>query len=183
MKLTPLDVRKQEFSRQMRGYDLDEVRSFLESVADAYEQAINENQSLNKQLATLQTRLQDYQQMETSLQDAAMSATKAAREAEDRSSREADLLVQSAQLEAEQIITDSRRQRQQIEDDIARLEGQRRSFILTLKHVLRNQVDLLEILEQDPLDRVLDDNHAPGDTSGDAKTERSPRDPQHGNAR
>ncbi|GBE29803.1 septum site-determining protein DivIVA [bacterium BMS3Bbin04] len=160
MRLTPLDVRKQEFGRQMRGYDQDEVRGFLDAVADEYEAATRENKELQGLLSEMKQKLQEFQQMESNLKDAAVNATKAARDAEDRSSREADMLLQGARLESEQIIADSRRKHQQILDDIARLEGQRRSFILSMKTILRNQVDLLELLENDPLDSIREQNNS-----------------------
>jgi cell division initiation protein len=182
MKLTPLEVRKQEFGRQMRGYDQDEVNSFLESVAGEYEAAINQTQDLTRKLDAMQNKLQNYQEMEGSLQDAAVNATKAAKDVENRSGREADLLVQEARLEAEQIIADSRKKRDSILDDIARLEGQRRSFILTLKHILRNQVDLLEVIEHDPMDKIMQNKKSAGAETPAVQTERSPRD-QQGSAR
>ena len=37
VKLTSLDIRKQEFKRVFRGLDPDEVSAFLETVADAFE--------------------------------------------------------------------------------------------------------------------------------------------------
>ncbi len=176
MKLTPLDIRKQEFGRQMRGFDQDEVRSFLESVADDYEAVLNQNQELSGKLESILQKLEHYQKMESNLQDAAVNATKAARDVEDRSSREADLVVQEARLEAEQIIADSRKKRDNILDDIARLEGQRRSFILTLKHVLRNQVDLLEIIENDPMNGSTEEKKESGTSSPVKQSERLPRD-------
>ena len=152
MKLTPLDVRKQEFSRQVRGYDRDEVQSFLESVADEYEAALSEKQRLAKQVETLQTRIKEYQDMEENLQSAAVNATKSAKEAEVESSKQAKLMVQEARLEAEQIISETRRKKERLLDDIARLEGQRRAFILKMKQILRGQVELMELLEQESLD-------------------------------
>lgn len=34
MKISPLEIRQQEFTKKMRGFDPDEVQSFLESLAD-----------------------------------------------------------------------------------------------------------------------------------------------------
>ena len=40
MKLTPLDIRKQEFKKLMRGYDPVEVDTFMEMVAADLEEAL-----------------------------------------------------------------------------------------------------------------------------------------------
>ncbi|MCK4773095.1 MAG: DivIVA domain-containing protein, partial [Candidatus Latescibacteria bacterium] len=34
MRITPIDIRKQEFRKSMRGYDQDEVDTFLSMIAD-----------------------------------------------------------------------------------------------------------------------------------------------------
>ncbi|MBS1262195.1 MAG: Septum site-determining protein DivIVA [Calditrichaeota bacterium] len=171
MKLTPLDVRKQEFGRHMRGYDIDEVSSFLEAVADEYEAALSEKNSLKKQVDGLERKLREYQQVEANLQDAAMNAQRAAKEAEVESSKHSKLLVQEARLEAEQVIAESRRKRQILLDDIARLEGQRRAFILKMKQILRGQVELLELLEEETLSDSLK-NTDPTRT-GEGKSQRT----------
>ncbi|MFH0881512.1 MAG: DivIVA domain-containing protein [bacterium] len=152
MNLTPLDIRKQDFSRQMRGYDVDEVRSFLDLIAEQFEALRSERDELIKHAEFHESKLKEYQQMEGNLQDAMMNAQKAGRSAEEESSKKSELLVQNARLEADRIIYEARRKHQQLLDDVHRLEGQRRSFILKMKQILRGQVELLDILEQEALE-------------------------------
>lgn len=160
MKITPLDIRKQEFSKQLRGYDVDEVQSFLEMVADEYEAAQTSKGQLAKKVEFLEAKLKEYQQMEANLQDAMMNAQKAGRSAEEESGKRSELIIQNSQLEADRILQDARRKHQNLMDDISRLEGQRRSFILKMKQILRGQVELLEILEEEELPKA-----APAPTS------------------
>lgn len=152
MNLTPLDIRKQDFGRQMRGFDVDEVRSFLDLIAEQFEALRAERDELAKRAEFHEAKLKEYQQMENTLQDAMMNAQKAGRSAEEESSKRSELLVQNARLEADRIVLEARRKHQQLLDDVHRLEGQRRSFILKMKQILRGQVELLDILEQEALD-------------------------------
>jgi len=174
MNLTPLDIRKQEFGRQMRGFDVDEVRSFLELIADQFETLRAERDGFAKKLAGNEEKLKEYQQMESTLQDAMMNAQKAGRSAEEEFSKRSEMLVQNAQLEADQLMQDARRKQQRLMDDIHRLDGQRRSFILKMKQILRGQVELLDILEQEALEDAEEvrrsmNNHSQtsGDTGGE----------------
>src|SRR5437899_12559355 len=48
--LTPLDIRKQEFRKTLRGYDTAGVEDFQVRVADALERAIRERQVLEERL-------------------------------------------------------------------------------------------------------------------------------------
>ena len=57
MKLTPLDIKKQEFKRGLRGFDPIEVESFLEMVAEEYESAIREKNVLADEVLKLKTQL------------------------------------------------------------------------------------------------------------------------------
>lgn len=152
MKLTPLDIRKQEFGRQMRGYDADEVKSFLQLIGDQFEALLAERDALARKLEQSESKLKEYQQMESTLQDAMMNAQKAGRNAEEESSRRSEMLVQNAEVEAGRILQEARRKRQRLLDDIHRLEGQRRSFLLKMKQILQGQVELLDILETEALE-------------------------------
>src|ERR1041384_5204800 len=58
--LTPLDVRKQEFHKSLRGYDTVGVEDFRVRVADALERAIRERQrAMNEALVAAQQLRQD----------------------------------------------------------------------------------------------------------------------------
>lgn len=152
MKLTPLDIRKQEFGRQMRGFDVDEVKSFLQLIGDQFEALISERDALARKMEQNETKLKEYQEMESTLQDAMMNAQKAGRNAEEESGRRSEMLVQNAEVEANRILQEARRKRQSLLDDIHRLEGQRRSFLLKMKQILQGQVELMDILEQESLE-------------------------------
>jgi cell division initiation protein len=59
MKLTPLDIRKQEFKRIMRGYDPVEVVTFLEMVASDLEEALKLQKESRERIIELETQLKD----------------------------------------------------------------------------------------------------------------------------
>ena len=48
MRITPLDVRKQEFRKAVRGFDCDEVRAFLTTLADEYETVLVDNKQIRE---------------------------------------------------------------------------------------------------------------------------------------
>ena len=50
MPITPLEIRKQEFRKMLRGYDPHEVRSFLEMVSTELESLLRENAGLNEKV-------------------------------------------------------------------------------------------------------------------------------------
>ena len=57
MKVTPLDLRQQQFKTVMRGYDRGEVQAFLLEASDDYENALRENDKLRTDVARLDAML------------------------------------------------------------------------------------------------------------------------------
>ena len=55
MRISPLDIRQQQFSvRWFRGFDIHEVDAFLDDVAEDYETVLKENAQLKEQVATFE---------------------------------------------------------------------------------------------------------------------------------
>ena len=74
--LTALDIYQQEFKKVFRGYDPDEVESFLELVAASFEQLTRENAMLKNKVAELEEKLEEYRRKEESLRETLISVQK-----------------------------------------------------------------------------------------------------------
>ncbi len=146
MKLTPLDIRKQEFKRSMRGFDPEEVEAFLMMVADELELLIREKNQLTDEIVKLRTQLRDYQQVEHTLRETLMKATATVEESRMNSAREAELLIHEAELKAEKIVEQAREELQTLRSEISLLKAQKESFSRRLRHLLESQIELLEVL-------------------------------------
>lgn len=108
MRITPLDVRKQEFKRGMRGYDGDEVRAFLSNLADEYEAVLVDNKQLRERLVEQDEKLSEYRNLEQTLRDTLMTAEKLAQEARDTARREGEVLLAEARQRVDQVLADGR---------------------------------------------------------------------------
>ena len=76
--LTPLDVRKKrgDFRSRLRGYDPEEVDSFLELVSERLEALVKENMTLSESGDRQTTQLSALEEREKAIQDALVSAQK-----------------------------------------------------------------------------------------------------------
>ena len=101
--LTPLDVRKKrgDFRRILRGYDPEEVDSFLELVADRFEELVRQNLILSERNDSLESQIQALEGRESAVQEALVSAQKLREEVNDQSRRDAEVLKEQAKREAE----------------------------------------------------------------------------------
>ena len=98
MKYTPLDVRHQEFPGNLGGYKRLDVRTFMNELADDFEELLQGRQDLNERLLALEGRLAEYRQSEDDLRRAVVSAERISQELRENARREAELI--SAQAEA-----------------------------------------------------------------------------------
>ena len=74
MRITPLDIRKQEFRKTMRGLDADEVYAFLTTVADEYEAVLSDNKKLREMIVNLEDRLREFKDYEKNLRNTLLTA-------------------------------------------------------------------------------------------------------------
>lgn len=97
--LTSLDVVNQSFKKSLRGYDAAEVDEFLDHVAETLQFYNQRTKELERDLASKQESLAEYDRMKDVLHEALLMAQKSA---DDR--------VKSAREQANKIIADAREQ-------------------------------------------------------------------------
>lgn len=149
MKLTPLDVRKQEFKKVLRGFDPDEVEAFLVMLADELEMHIREKNQLNDELIKLRTQLRDYQRVESTLRDTLVKAQNTMEDSRTNSRREAEIILHEAELQADNVIKESRDELLNIRHEISLLKAQKEAIARRLRHMLESQLEMLEVMEID----------------------------------
>ncbi len=179
MKLTPLDIRKQEFKRVLRGLDPEEVEAFLIMVADEFEVLIREKNQLNDELIKLRTQLRDYQKVETSLRDTLMKAQNTMEDSRANSKREAEIIIHEAELQADNIVKEAREELFSIRHEISLLKSQRDAISNRLRHLLKSQLEMLDVMETD---EEQSRHHAPPQQAPTQRqqTQTGQRQPQQG---
>jgi len=100
MRITPMDIEQQEFSRSFRGYSEEEVDDFLDKIVKDYEELINENVRLNEEIEKMQEKLKEFSQIEETLRNSLLNAQKSAEEIKGRVENEAKVIIEKAEMEA-----------------------------------------------------------------------------------
>lgn len=149
MKLTPLDVKKQEFKKVLRGYDPVEVDSFLDMMSNEFAELLKQCKDMREQLLEYESQLRDYRQMEKTLQQTLMQAQEASGRSIENSRKEAQLIVQEAELKANQILDRARLDLSRTKDEIGTLRSKKDSIVSRLKVLLNSEIELIKALEID----------------------------------
>jgi cell division initiation protein len=74
VKVTPLDIRRKEFKRSMRGYSDEEVDVFLDEVADEFERLFQENMELQDRMQRLEEQIAGHVQIKDALEKTLIAA-------------------------------------------------------------------------------------------------------------
>ena len=153
---SPIEVKKYEFGKSLRGYDPTEVRSFLESLANELEQLISTNRSQFSELEKLRAEVSAYQRVEQNMKEALVNAQESQRDAREDSLRESELIRREAELAAEKIIRNSNVRGDEIRREIEALAARRDSFVRKLRSLIRSELELIELLESAESETVED---------------------------
>jgi len=160
MKITPLDIRKQEFKRGFRGYDTVEVRMFLDLVAQDFEAVIRERADLADSAGRMERDLGEYKEKERLLQSALVAAERVAEETRENARREGELTIKDAELCAERLVGEAQDEVIRLRADLDNLKGKRRLFLARMKGFLQSQLDILESeLEDERIEKVQEARH------------------------
>ena len=151
MKITPLDIKKQEFRKAVRGYDVDEVDTFLEMLSNELESLIRERNELGDEVLKLKTQLGDYQGVEKTLKETLMTAQQSVNESREVSSREAEIVMREAELKAEKLMEETKLKLATMKNELVLIKAQKDSFSRRLRHLLESQIELIQVLEMDDL--------------------------------
>lgn len=101
--LTPIDIQNHTLKTAVRGYSKKETDEFLEQILAGYEELFKENHDLKEKVSSLSEGIQNYKQMETTLQKALVLAEKTSTETQEAAKSKADAMIREAQTKAEAI--------------------------------------------------------------------------------
>jgi len=144
VKITPLDLRKQEFKKSMRGYDVHEVDAFLEMVAKEMEELLRENSVMTERLRELDDKIDDYRSMEKTLQGTLTSAQKTADDLRKNAEKEAELVLRNTKIKATHLVEEARAKMADLQAEVTALEEQKEVFIARFKSMIEIQQRLLD---------------------------------------
>lgn len=144
MAITPLDIRKMTFPQKLRGYDPQEVESFLVLVAEELTARLGDVERLQQENRTYRERLDDARQRQQELQEAMLHAQRLSQEITENAKKEAALLIKEAEVAADSMVSQAIEQAQRIESKIVELRSQRRELQLKVRNTLDHYRNLLD---------------------------------------
>jgi len=124
--LTPLDIQKQSFSRKLKGYDTEEVRAYLQLMAEEIERLLRDLDRASRENAMLREDLDEHNARERILKDTLLSAQKVSEDVKANAAKEAELIVKDAELLSERLTAQAMSRLADLERTIQDLKMERK---------------------------------------------------------
>ncbi|MEX0856174.1 MAG: DivIVA domain-containing protein [Gemmatimonadota bacterium] len=162
--LTPLDIRKKkgDFGRGLRGYDPQEVDTFLEMAADRLEEVVRENLTLKERAERLAQQVHGQEGREKAVQEALVSAQTLRTEIQEQARREADLARREAESAAQEIRKEAELRLTEARDLVERTLEERRRELVELNRARARFLKSFRTLLERELDNVeIEESHSP----------------------
>src|SRR5947208_1604980 len=145
--LTPLDIRKQEFRKTLRGYDTLGVEDFRMRVADALERAIRERQVLEERLSALTEQLRVFREREKAMNEALVAAQQLRQDTRAAAEREGQVIVREAQAEAKRLLDEAQAAQTAVQTKMTETERQFQQYVGGFRALLERQLAELRALD------------------------------------
>lgn len=136
MKLTALEIKQQTFEKSLRGFDVAEVKAFLNIVSNEWEHLVSKNKDMEREILQIRDKLKHYEKVEEALHETLQTAKESAEQRLDGARKEAKNKVEKAEMEAENILREARQQRQEVRQSVHRLLDRREEIIRGVKSYL-----------------------------------------------
>jgi cell division initiation protein len=156
MKITPIDVSGHSFAVKMRGFDQEEVRSFLNLVSSEFEAVIVESNNLKEKLAQVEASVSDMRERERILKETLLTAQRLADEIREEARKEAQVIVREAEVKGSQLLDQAGRKAGELEGTIQALRVEREAFAQRIRSAVEQHLRLLDMHrnEDDVEDRL-----------------------------
>lgn len=144
MRITPLDIQQKQFPMKFRGFDVEEVYSFLEIIREEMEDLMRENANVKETVQRMENQLKEHRDMETTLRETLLTAQQMVEDYKTNARKEAELLVKEAELRADSMLKDAQEKVIKIHEDIVDLKGIRRHFKEEMKRMVESHLKMIE---------------------------------------
>ena len=151
-RLTPVDVRTQEFGKAFRGVDAAAVEDFRSRVADELERVLKERAAFEKKVEALNVEVDSLRKREQAINEALVLAQQVKEDARTAAERGADLVLREARATADELVREARMTEQQLRRNIETVQHQFSSYVSSFRRLLDRhtaQIDGLAEFEHD----------------------------------
>jgi cell division initiation protein len=155
MKISPMEIQRQTFSKRLRGYDAEEVRTYLNLVAEELQQFQREQAALQQEAQFLRSIVDEHRQREEILKNTLLTAQRVSDEIKETARKQGEMTVKEAELQADKLVELAQGRAKSIERETIDLRAMRQMLRSDIRVLLERIQHILDAQEEAEVDDNL----------------------------
>ena len=155
MKISPMEIQRQTFSKRLRGYDPEEVRAYLNLVGEELQQIQREQAALHQETTFLRSIVDEHRQREEILKNTLLTAQRVSEEIKENARKQAETTVKEAELQADRLVELAQDRAKTIERETLDLRSMRQTLRVDIRALLERIHHILDAQEEAEVDDNL----------------------------
>ncbi|MCR5134336.1 MAG: DivIVA domain-containing protein [Clostridiales bacterium] len=147
--ITPFDIEKKEFSKGVRGYNIEEVDEFLDQIIVDLEKLMKENLRLKTEVATLEQENEKFKGSEGEVVKVLEQARSLMGDISASAEKRAEVLMKNAELDAELTVREARDRAERLKEENKTLQKRYIMFRDRYKRYLEEELDRFNTMDDD----------------------------------
>jgi cell division initiation protein len=148
MKVNTMDIQKQVFGRAFRGYDRDEVRAYLNYVAEEVATLQRERDGLDKEVQSLRAQVEDFRSREAILKNTLLTAQRLSEEMKETARKQSEVVLRDSELRADRLLELAQARAHEVETSIMDLRAHRQALRSDIRALIERITYILQSEEQ-----------------------------------
>ena len=151
MRLSAIDIKKQEFRKAFKGYDVGEVEAYLDTVANELERLVRENEALTDKLALLEKErdglsreIEMFRDNEKTFQKAIVKSQDLAEDVIENATKRAELITKEAEIIASKTRLQVSEEILNLKQELEELRMKNEAIIDDVKNYLIEKLNSIE---------------------------------------
>jgi cell division initiation protein len=138
------ETSKKVFKKEFYGYSVEEVKAYLESLAQQLQLVTQERNSLKDHVKALETQLIEYKKTDQILRETISTATQMSEIIKDDAKKEANHILHEARSEAEKNKSEAVQSLKTMYIELSELKKAKENFEQNLKSLAQAHIDFIE---------------------------------------
>jgi len=155
MKISPMDTQRQTFARKFRGFDPEEVRTYLSLVAEEVASLQRDRDTLEQQVQQLHGLIDEHREREVILKNTLLTAQRVSEEIRENARKQSESVVHEAELQADRLLELAQDRAHEVERGILDLRAQRSALRTDIRALVTRLTHLLDLQEEAELEDNL----------------------------
>jgi cell division initiation protein len=148
MKISPMDIQRQTFSTKFKGFDPNEVRTYLNLVAEEVAGLQIERDRLDQEVQHLTMLIEEHRQRETILKNTLLTAQRVSEEIKETARKHAEVVVKESEMQADRLLELAQTRAHEVERGILDLRTHRSALRTDVRGLITRLTQILDMQEE-----------------------------------